>query len=280
MSDPTRLPLSGTFPLANEPYYSRINSAEIVPVDGNNSKNYKLVAFRPGVALQASELNEIQENFMMQMTLTMNMYHNWITSGTPNYWGTSVDSNTLSIGDGGYGDNAISAPGWLGTTPLYPFDSPYSIGAFSNLVDVTVSNNLSTVNIEFRRGWYLGEIVGDENGDDEDNFNGLKYWIYLNDTFNLTNISLNNPETIYVGFKISRSNISANEDNDLHDNSSGFGSPVTGGLGANRIKYNFAIATSAVGLDDSIEISKVLKINSEEKTIRYMNNLLITSWEV
>jgi len=287
MPDPSRLPLSSTFPLAGEPYFSRINSDEIIrPLAEGGSKNYKLVAFRPGVALQASELNEIQENFAMQMTLTMNMYHNWITSAVPNYWGTLVHPNTLSVGDGGSGNVAVSAPGWIGTTPLHPFESPYSTGAFSTLVDVSVANNLTTVNIQFRKGWYLGEIVGDENADgtgDNEDITGLKYWIYLNaeegeSRFSLANIPLNNPDTIYVGLKITRSTINATEDNGLYDDSGGNGSPSTGILGANRIKYNFELADYAPTLDESVEISKVLKINSEERTIRYMNNLLITEF--
>jgi|19_taG_2_1085344.scaffolds.fasta_scaffold36809_2 hypothetical protein len=279
--DPNKLPLSTTFPLADDPYYSRVQPSELDrDLEEGGSKNYKMVAFRPGVALQASELNEIQENFAMQMTLTMNMYHNWITSGVPSYWGSGLDPTITSIGNGGIGDAAISAPGWQGTTPLFPFESPHNVGQFTKLVDVSVSSNASSVNITFRKGWYLGEIRGDDTSED---VTGLKYWIYLNsedmdNRYTLTNIPLTDANMIYVGFKLSKSHPGASDDEDLFDNSNGLININQSSPGANRLKIELSIANYASGLGDSNEISKVLKINSQDRTIRYMNNLLITSF--
>ena len=147
----------GSFPLSPSPYFSRVEDKNVV-FDGGETisdfNNYQFVAFRPGFSLQASELNEIQENMQLQMSLSVTMMHNWITSSASYLWnGWSNQSHTsegdvadgnfagfppnTGIGSGG-GDGAldatdgpssqgysISGPGWRGATPLYPFKTPY-----------------------------------------------------------------------------------------------------------------------------------------------------------
>jgi hypothetical protein len=97
-------------PLKVKPYYSRIS---------NQTTNYPMLAFTPGYALQASELNEIQENFFVQQTLSNGMLANWPLTG-------ETGSGTL-----GY-------PMWNGAVP---FDR----------TQVTYTNSIVTVNV----GWYL-----------------------------------------------------------------------------------------------------------------------------
>ena len=59
-----------SFPLTPSPFNSRVESELSFAGGGgaNSPKNYQFVAYRPGFPLQASELNEIQEHFQMQMT--------------------------------------------------------------------------------------------------------------------------------------------------------------------------------------------------------------------
>jgi hypothetical protein len=85
------------FPLSSLGYDSRVQTQV------NSKKNYCFIAFKPGYPLQASELNEIQEQFYVQQTLTSEMSYNW--GGTP-YTGNP------SKGSAG--------PGWQGATPLAP----------------------------------------------------------------------------------------------------------------------------------------------------------------
>ena len=79
-------------PLSNIPYYSRV---------AQDPTKYQMVAFRPGYPLQHSELNEMQDLFYVQQSLTVMMWANWCTykvASTPNSTG----------------------PGWEGATPLQP----------------------------------------------------------------------------------------------------------------------------------------------------------------
>ena len=92
-----------SFPLQASPYYSRVEAQEIDIEEGiDPPKNYQFIAFRPGFALQASELNEIQEHFQMQLSLSIAMMHNWITSGVGTHWGSYDKDNS-----GGEGSNAV-----------------------------------------------------------------------------------------------------------------------------------------------------------------------------
>ena len=78
-----------SWPLTPGDYFSRVEGDEIEfegALDQDRAKNYQMVAFKPGYALQASELNEIQEHFQMQLTLSISMMHNWITSGSTPIW--------------------------------------------------------------------------------------------------------------------------------------------------------------------------------------------------
>ena len=73
-----------SFPLSPSPYFSRAEDQRVAfdgGTDFDRVKNYQSIAFRPGFSLQASELNEIQEHFQMQLTLSIAMMNNWICSG-------------------------------------------------------------------------------------------------------------------------------------------------------------------------------------------------------
>jgi len=65
----------GNLPLSVSPYNSRINSEY-----GSEDKNYYLIGFNPGYALQASELNELQELFFLNQTLTQKFNLFWSRS--------------------------------------------------------------------------------------------------------------------------------------------------------------------------------------------------------
>lgn len=87
-----KVPNFENLPLVNSPYNSRT---------GLNAGKYQMVAFRPGYPLQASELNEIQEQMYIQNALTTMMWANWCTFKVA----STVDS---------------TGPGWEGATPLEP----------------------------------------------------------------------------------------------------------------------------------------------------------------
>ena len=273
-------PLSAEFPMSGPPFLSRVTEHEISgELSEGGSKNYKHVMFRPGYALQAAELNEIQEQFQMQLTLTMNMYHNWLYSGRPELWGDAPEG-TLALGDGGSGLTTIGTPGWKGTCPLFPYDSPYITGGSTSLVDVEVGT-AAGISIQFRPGWFLTEVQGVEAvGEDSPFFNGLKYWVYNNIAVNFGSISVGVPDELtFVGFRTAYSTVTPEEDSDLYDQAGGYssGNPASGGAARYQVRLE-SIGSITAGDSQEDTISKVLKIDPSDRTIRYMNNLLLATY--
>lgn len=145
------------FPLIDENFRSRATEGY---ASGNN---YKFIAFNSHRALQASELNEIQEHEFSAKSLQLRFNSNWKNSGNG------------------------KIPSWNGLIPL----DPKSLVVF----DPTMVSDF-TVNIKFfmQKGWYLER----RNSDDF-----LNRWVYLtqdvNADFNYTNADYVNYE-VYIGF--------------------------------------------------------------------------------
>ena len=326
-----------SFPLSPDPHLSRVEG-NIATNDEFTSKpkNYQSVAFTPGFPLQASELNEIQENFQLQMTLTIAMMNNWITSGAGPMWkessglrfpgdGSSSGPNpwtrNTGIGVGGQNSSggghveeyAISGPGWRGATPLHPFECPYLDAVNDNIhtlqVEAEYLNNNNSLKITFNPGWWCVELPRRNPwagiNDNTQNISGLKHWIYIDESFVVGPIPLPQGENLYnseipVGFVMKAEYHHCCDNNDdithpcdpeLADNSAGDYNPV--GCGASRYSIN-AIGASTVSnanwpngdgeefsADGKLEYDKlslVCKINPYNKTIRYMNNIILYTW--
>jgi len=232
-----------SFPLSVAPYNSRVEGQELVFGDDEIDlvpKNYQFIAFRPGFPLQASELNEMQEHFQMQLTLSIAMMHNWITSGTGKHWGSydrnnsggegsesvpsDVPENGIGVGgvspNGVLGDSnyAISGPGWKGSCPLHPYHTPYIPGDGAGQAPVTAQFSTTGggfVQLSFWSGWWLVELTDDTEilpgGSQLKDISGMKHWVYLTSSNpNLPAFTINvvtdpiggNIEKV-VGFKLS-----------------------------------------------------------------------------
>jgi len=149
-------PFSKNTPLSQFPYNSRTGDNEFdmyVP-----SKNYILHGFKPGNALQASELNEIQENFYKNLTLHNILLKNWI------FIGSSLFQPAIPT-------EPIRGPSWFGAVPLHPFQS------------VSYINGV----VSIKPDWYL-----------VDDFSGIKFWIYNNTVKNIPISSVSNNLTIVL----------------------------------------------------------------------------------
>jgi len=86
--------------LGREPYYSRFTDFEKL------DKNYILIGFTPGMAVQAAELNEIQDNFQKNLTLSNYMFSFW----------TPVLASYLQANS----DETVESILWNGAVPLNP----------------------------------------------------------------------------------------------------------------------------------------------------------------
>lgn len=138
-------PFRSPLPFSVQPFYSRIETQK----DINNIKNYYGIAFNPGFPLQASELNEIQEIFYLQQTLTQDMISRWggneistknrdITNETT--WNAD---KTAQIENSGW-KLTSTGPGWQGCTPL----------DYGQITD-TLLTDTNLINLKLSAGWYL-----------------------------------------------------------------------------------------------------------------------------
>jgi hypothetical protein len=319
-----------SFPLSESPFFSRTEDKN-VRFTGEDElsqrKNYQFVAYRPGFSLQASELNEMQENMQMQMSLSISMMHNWITSGTGylwNGWSSNAPGGEGDAWDGyvndlppntgiGIGGSintphdpkfAISGPGWKGATPLYPFASPYQGDSSVPMVQVIEASDIKS-KIKFNPGWYLVEARDWWNGEldqQPSNVSGLKHWVYLDDDTIEEEILYNSEDNrnIVVGLVVESGIMNCCSeiedcDDTLADNASGF--PNSASCGASRYRITITESDSVIpGFDnhnggdwgnqtdgespfaDRERMNPVCVINPVNKTIRYMNNLLLHQW--
>jgi hypothetical protein len=234
-------PLGSIFPLSGNPYWSRTTIAEIQTAP---AKNYFLMAFKPGLPLQASELNEMQEVACMQNTLTSTMMASW-----PIY----LASHT--------GSNPIYGPGWNGTTPLYPqFDDENTT---TNMVGISAGISAgSPINrILVKKGWYLMTIKS----------SALKHWIYLNNDY-AVDVPSDNNYTYYLGFTASYDTVKPSEDPALYDNSSGTTIIVGAPAGADRITVNISAPFWTIDKNTADFSAMIKKINTDGD-ILYMNNV-------
>jgi len=136
-------PFQNSFPLNSSPFNSRIEGQ----ID--QSKNYYAVAFKPGYPLQASELNEMQEIFYVQQTLTQIMIANWLSY--------SVISSVAGT--------PVTGPGWNGCTPIN-----------YNLITHSSENDLVC-----NPGWYL---IKDSNIN-----GGIGVWVYKSTTTTISSVT-------------------------------------------------------------------------------------------
>jgi len=239
-------PFSSNFPLSQGVYRSRIKNQ----ID--STKNYFAVAFKPGFPLQASELNEIQEIFYVQQTLTQELMFNWIKL-----------SQLQQIGS-----NITGIP-WQGCTPLSP-----------NLIEYTNQNG--TINAQIMPGWYLLKHQ-DFNG-------GFGVWLY-NGSFipliNNFNFSSSNDVLGDYGLVVqvqeiqcttSTTSTSPTEDQSLTDTSNI--NVINGPCGAARFKIEI-VAYAQQGVD-LLSNQYFLPMFTLEKIanivrIKFKNNYIITS---
>lgn len=192
----------GNLPLSSDSLYSsRIQSfIEDIP-----TRNYPFVAYKPGYALQASELNELQEQFYLQTTLSNLSLNAWLSTGYQTY----------------------PAPFWNGTTPYNPSS-------------LSVSQVGSAVTVSLNSDWYY--LVDVQTPQSQLN-SGLGFWIRLSSSIQVTMTPADGNASTFTNYGLvyDKSVITSSTDSDLLDNSNA--SFVASNIvGANRIKYgNFLL---------------------------------------
>jgi hypothetical protein len=224
-------------PLKAAPFYSRVNNNILrSPV-----KNYYMIAFNPGYALQASELNELQEIFFINQTLSALIQTNYIPS-----FGYVPYYSVTTIG----GDSTHK-----GCIPLNVDQIE-----FSRLQSSINQNgkNIAVLDIIVYPGWY--------HWTDPDS--GLLFWVYNDTTFakTLTTTTATDTTPEYIGFTVSKEEISCcstgdeNECSELRDNSQGTTSTYNT-CGASRLKLNITDVTLG-DVEQSSTFSAFMKVTT------------------
>jgi hypothetical protein len=200
-------PFTVQFPLKSAPFNSRVESQ----ID--SGKNYYAVAFKPGFPLQAAELNEIQEIFYVQQTLSHEMFANW---GVKTY----LEQGSVPM---------TQTP-WNGCTPLNP-----------NLI--STESETTSISITCKAGWYLVKQVQTDSLSSVNS--GISVWVYNpTDTVVLSGYNSNSSSTMDGDYgvvvkpvTINCSKIdppAPNEDISLKDSSNI--NAINGPCGAGRLK--------------------------------------------
>jgi len=230
----TTPPFGSTTPLSESPFLSRLplftlNTGDVV-------NNYPLVAFKPGFPLQAAELNEIQENFAIQQTLSNTLLTNWLT------YGTSAELT-------GSPTDIYTGPGWNGAIPLDP-------------AYVTAS----TAGVVAGIGWYLITLP----------VSNLKFWVYNDTSFAPLPLGLASTHYFGFSISsefIPCSNTDTDSGWEFNDQSSGSFESST--CGANRFKINInGVLASTSLIPGFVPITRVTS-STAGSLLRFMNNKLV-----
>ena len=232
----TTPPFGPTTPLSESPFLSRLPSFTL-NTNGAAVNNYPLVAFKPGFPLQAAELNEIQENFAIQQTLSNTLLTNWLT------YGTSIELT-------GSPTDIYTGPGWNGAIPLDPA-----------YVTATPAGVIA------RMGWYLITLP----------VSNLKFWVYNDTDFvpNTFGLSSNYYFGFSISSEfIPCSNTDTDSGWEFNDQSSGGFESST--CGANRFKINInGVSAMTSPISGFVPITKVTS-STAGSLLRFINNKLVT----
>lgn len=226
---------SNSFPLSVSPYHSRVSThAESV-------KNYTLLGFNPGFALQAAELNEIQELFFLNQNLTQRMNANWIR----------INNGQLT---------PFTAPYWEGLIPLSP--------DYVTVSTVVFNGTSAAFNYSLSQGWYLYT----------DSLSKLSFWVWNENT--LTGSTIANG-TAYFGLNATTAYVNCcqtdddctGKDSTLRDASQSFYQEFT--CGSSRFQVNLGDILLSYDTTAVIGFAQIFTVNIAARTINFPNNYVI-----
>jgi hypothetical protein len=199
------------YPLEVFPYLSRKAKTQ--------NKNYTYLAFKPGILLQSSELNELQENLLLQNSLTTSLVENWPIFGKEYQFLNDLDFTVYEQLSGKLDE-------------VYEFPIPNQNYCISQKPSqINISSIGSGLYITISEGWY-NVPVRDEN-----------VWCYLDQPQTiLLNVGSTIDAEIYVIVNeqiVPSSFNSQDEGYEFHDKSNRFLNPITDG--ADRVKVTLQL---------------------------------------
>lgn len=230
---------STKFPLKESPYLSRESKNNIF-------ENSNTIAFNQQTMLQAAELNELQEKFYKNQSLTIRGYNKWLTKAnlqqnSEDIFGTYVRKANRPIDNFGYSANNI--------IPLDPMS--ISIGASPNgTYTITASPD------QYRVVSAHKEII--KNLEDQDEIksntfiNNIDYiHILENKTISVDLTSMTNTQVCWIIFTIDTGNIiTCNEYPELKDNTGGNSTNAPCGASRNLLRIEGSLSNTLILISD------------------------------
>lgn len=213
--------------------------------------NYFLIAFKPGIALQAAELNEMQEIFNLNNTLNIHFYSQWPIIG-----------NNLSVEKQ---EELTQIPGVNYSNPNI-LEQNYPL-IKSQIVMMMEGNSIK---LQFKTGWYT--VV---NG-------SYNYWFYNFETKEvIVDVpTTTSPKQIYLNHTtqiVPSSFVPTEEGYFFHDRSNRFINDITDG--ADRIKLVITSFSETNDSEENVAICKIVN-TGESFVLSAINNYAIQKIDI
>lgn len=215
--------------------------------------NYFLLAFKPGIALQAAELNEMQEIFNLYNTLNLHFYSQWPI-----------------VGDNISTDLQEQLTGISGVNYTNPNIISQNFPLISSQIQMTKEND--KIKLTFNTGWFT--IANPETS--------RNYWFYNFETKDLLidPPSTTIPKQVYLNYEsqtITSSFVDGDEGYFFHDRSNRFINDITDG--ADRLKL---VITSFSEINDSDPNTPICKVinTGESFILSAINNYAISKIDI
>ena len=232
---------STKFPLKESPYLSRESKNNIF-------ENSNTIAFNQQTMLQAAELNELQEKFYKNQSLTIRGYNKWLTKAnlqqnSEDIFGTYVRKANRPLDNFGYSANNI--------IPLDPMS--ISIGASPNgTYTITASPD------QYRVVSAHKEIINNVDSSFQDQIksntfiNNVDYiHILENKTISVDLTSMTDTQVCWIIFTIDTANIiTCNEYPELKDTTGGDSTNAPCGASRNLLRIEGSLSNTLILISD------------------------------
>jgi len=201
-------------PLSGVTYASRITEN----IDAGIQNNYFIIGFKAGFPLQASELNEIQEQQYVQNTLNNLCNNSWwnstVNGGLTYAYSTTVGTHIPLSKD------STGGPFWNGATPLLSTDINVTFPSVSS-GNVTVNSTTNWIYIRQVEGFGVWVTVPANS------------W-----TSSLSSIASPYSSVMYGGWWAWSSQVTSTMDTSLSDNQGGGAAGTNSTASADRLKIS------------------------------------------
>jgi hypothetical protein len=243
---------STKFPLKESPYLSRESKNNIF-------ENSNTIAFSQQKMLQAGELNELQEKFYKNQSLTIRGYNKWLTKANlqqnpENIFGTYGRKAVRGIDEFGYSANNITPSDPMSISVGPSPNGTYTITASADQYRVVSAHKeiINTVETGFQDTLKSNTFIND-----------IDYiHILENKTTSVDLTSMTDTQVCWIIFTIDTGNIiTCNEYPELKDNTGGESTNAPCGASRNLLRIEGSLSNKLILISDIGTTSVISSMN-------------------